>query len=107
MHRGYQIAMVSVAQLAHTHAVLQTRAALQNDASIRETNPLLGDAPNDALLVGVGLVNTTVGGLILAMPRDRGPESDWVVDVVATTWAVLATTWAINDTRLTSERWYR
>jgi hypothetical protein len=107
MHRAYQIAVVGAAQVAHTHAVLQTRAALKRDPSIVETNPFLGERPGDALLVGAGIVNTGVGGLILALPRDRGLEGDWVIDVVATVWLALATSWAINDTRLTNERWYR
>jgi hypothetical protein len=106
MHRAYQIAVVSAAQLADTHSKLQTRAALRGDPSIRETNPFLGERPSDALLVGAGLVNAGVGGLILAIPRDRGPESDWLIDVVATCWLAITSAAAINDTRLTDVRWY-
>jgi len=106
MHRTYQTCMVAAAQAADVHAKLQTRAALREDPTAVESNFMLGDRPSDARLAGAGLFNAGVGALILWLPRDRGPENDWVVDVIATGWMMVTVYWAVNDTVLTDARWY-
>jgi hypothetical protein len=94
MHRAYRASMTTLTAATAVVDTRMTMYALDNhSATLRESNPLYGgDRPSDARLMG-GLAFSLAWQVSLlpavnALP-DRGPETEWIRDVLVTVPAVI------------------
>lgn len=111
-HRAYQITMITIGSAGVIHSGLQTYTAMRDDPIGEEGNPVIRAHPQ--LLAGAVALNLTWGAGTLILPREGTARAwngnqmpNWMIDVLATTYAVFGSWLAYNDTTMTSTRWYR
>lgn len=91
MHRGYRATVITGAAVATIVDARMTSWGLSHDPAVMERDvqhgSIHGTAPSDFRLatdIGIGIGAMYAGHQLIERLADRGPESDWVKDVIVT-----------------------